>query len=301
MGADRGTVGIIGIGLMGTAIARRLQAAGLAVEGYDVRPEARAQLEAIGGQTKSSVAEIARACERIVIAVFDTAQVEDVIQGPGGLLSVPPAERAVRIAVNTSTCEPDRIASLAGRAIAAGLQFVELPVSGTSQQVVQGDGVGLVAGDATATAAARDVIDAICPRTYFMGAPGNGTRTKLAINHILGLNRAALAEGLVLAGKLGLPLDSFLEAAKGSAAYSQIMDVKGAKMIARDFTPHGKVGQSAKDFSLILDAARARGQPLPLAEVYAALMAGCMAAGEAELDNCAVIAEIARRGDRVCK
>ena len=68
-----------------------------------------------------------------------------------------------------------------------------------------------------------------------MGAFGNGAKTKLAINLVLGLNRAALAEGLVFAGRLGLPLEAFLEAAKGSAAYSQIMDVKGAKMIARDF------------------------------------------------------------------
>ena len=88
-----------------------------------------------------------------------------------------------------------------------------------------------------------------------------------------------------------------LEAAKGSAAYSQIMDVKGAKMIARDFTPHGKVAQSLKDFGLILDAAASRGQPLPMASVYAELMGACIAAGEGELDNCAIIEEIARRGN----
>ena len=67
-------------------------------------------------------------------------------------------------------------------------------------------------------------------------------------------------------------------------------------MIARDFTPHGKVAQSLKDFGLIIDAAQQRGQSLPLAEVYAALMAGCVAAGEGDLDNAAIIAEIARRG-----
>ena len=298
MGNGGSSVGIIGVGLMGTVMARRLKAAGLDIAGYDVRAEARAMFGDLGGRPIDSVAGIARSCGRAVISVFDTGQVEDVIEGPGGLLSVPAGERAVKIAINTSTCEPDRIARLAERAAARGLQFVELPISGTSQQVAQGDGVGLVAGDPAAAEAVRDVIDAICPRTYFMGAFGNGTKTKLAINHILGLNRAALAEGLVFAGRLGLPLEPFLEAAKGSAAYSQIMDVKGGKMIARDFAPHGKVGQSAKDFGLILDAAKARGQPLPLAEVYAALMAGCIAAGEAELDNCAVIAEIGRRGEQ---
>ena len=83
--------------------------------------------------------------------------------------------------------------------------------------------------------------------------------------------------------------------AKGSAAYSQIMDVKGDKMIAADFEPHGKIAQSYKDFSLMLKSARELGQSLPLGTVYAELMKGCLAAGEGDWDNSAVIAEIRRR------
>lgn len=292
---DGSAIGMIGVGLMGTVMAQRLLAAGFRVAGFDVRPQARARLGEIGGTPVDSLAELSRQCVRVVISVFDTGQVEAVVEGPGGLLSVPAGRRQVRTAINTSTCEPDRMARLAGRAGAAGLHMIELPISGTSRQVAAGDGVGLVAGDPAVAATADDIIRAITPRTYFMGAFGNGTKTKLAINHVLGLNRAALAEGLTFAGRLGLPLDAFLEAAKGSAAYSQIMDVKGAKMIARDFHPHGKVLQSLKDFGLILDAAAARGQQLPLAEVYAQLMAGCVEAGEAEWDNCAIIEEIGRR------
>ena len=296
MAHDNHPVGIIGVGLMGTVMARRLLAAGMSVVGYDPRPQALDGLVALGGTAAGSVADIARGCLRAVICVFDTAQVEDVIEGPGGILSLPAEEQRLGLAINTSTCEPDRVTALAQRAAGRGLRIVELPISGTSQQVTQGDGVGLVAGDPAAAEAARDIIDAICPRTYFMGAAGNGAKTKLAINHILGLNRAALAEGLILADRLGLPLEAFLTAAKGSAAYSQIMDVKGAKMIARDFAPHGKVAQSLKDFGLILDAAAARGQVLPLAAVYAELMRGCVAAGEGEHDNCAIIEEVRRRG-----
>jgi 3-hydroxyisobutyrate dehydrogenase-like beta-hydroxyacid dehydrogenase len=289
-------VGLIGVGLMGSVMSRRLLAAGFGVTGTDPRAEALKELEKAGGKAAEDLADLARRCETAVISVFDTAQVEDVIEGPGGVLAVPVAERRLQVVINTSTCEPDRIAALAGRAGARGLAFVELPISGTSQQVARGDGVGLVAGDETVVESCADIIAAICPRRFFMGAFGNGAKTKLAINLILGLNRAALAEGLTFARRLGLPLEAFLEAARGSAAYSQIMDVKGAKMIARDFTPHGKVAQSLKDFGLILDAAAARGQPLPLAAVYAELMRGCMAAGEAELDNCAIISEIMRRG-----
>lgn len=288
-------VGMIGIGLMGSVMARRLMAAGFEVVGYDVRQAARDGLAAAGGRSVASLADLVRTCERAVVSVFDTGQVEDAIEGSGGVLAVPAGERRLGFVINTSTCEPDRITALAERSRNCDLQFVELPISGTSQQVAQGDGVGLIAGDPKAAEACNDIIAAICPRTYYMGAFGNGAKTKLAINLVLGLNRAALAEGLTFADRLGLPLDAFLEAAKGSAAYSQIMDVKGEKMIARDFTPHGKVAQSLKDFGLILDAGAAKGQPLPLAKVYAELMKGCMAAGEGDFDNCAIIEEIRRQ------
>jgi len=99
----------------------------------------------------------------------------------------------------------------------------------------------------------------------------------------------------VFAERMGLDPTAFLAVARDSAAYSQIMDVKGAKMIAADFTPHGKVNQSMKDFSLMLEQAKRLGQRLPLGETYAGLMQGCIDNGEAELDNGAVIREIRRR------
>jgi 3-hydroxyisobutyrate dehydrogenase-like beta-hydroxyacid dehydrogenase len=194
-----------------------------------------------------------------------------------------------------STCDPDRIAALAARLPAARVRFVEAPVSGTSEQTARGDALGLVGGEPAAVESAREVIAAIAPRWRHVGAAGNGGRTKLAINLILGINRAALAEGLVLAERMGLAPERFLEAARDSAAYSQVMDIKGGKMIAGNFTPQGYITQSLKDFSLMLEQARRLGQRLPLGETYASLMEGCLAAGEGALDNSAVIKEIRRR------
>ena len=139
------------------------------------------------------------------------------------------------------------------------------------------------------------MIEAICPRWHHLGATGNGGRAKLAINLILGVNRAALAEGLVFAERMGLAPEAFLKVARESAAYSQIMDVKGGKMLKGDFSPQGYITQSLKDFSLMLEQARRLKQRLPLGETYAELMKGCVAAGEGELDNSAVINEIRRR------
>jgi 3-hydroxyisobutyrate dehydrogenase-like beta-hydroxyacid dehydrogenase len=197
--------------------------------------------------------------------------------------------------VCVSTCDPDRIAALAGRIPAGRLRFIESPVSGTSDQVARGDALGLVAGDPDAAEGARAVIEAIAPRWHHLGAAGNGGRAKLAINLILGVNRAALAEGLVFAERMSLPADAFLAVARESAAYSQVMDIKGKKMVAGDFSPQGYVHQSLKDFSLMLEQARKLKQQLPFGETYRALMEGCVARGEGELDNSAVINEIRRR------
>src|SRR5438132_436635 len=93
-------------------------------------------------------------------------------------------------------------------------------------------------------------IDALYPKWFYMGAAGNGGRAKLAINHLLGLNRLVLAEGLVFAERLGLEPKRFLDVARQSAAYSQVMDIKGPKMVSGDYTPQGFIHQSLKDFRL---------------------------------------------------
>lgn len=291
--ADRRTVGLVGLGLVGTAIAERLLEAGFALIGTDIDAAACARLERMGGKSAASAAEVARSCGRIVIAVFDTDQVEAVLMGPGGVAEAV-AATGPKIALVASTCDPERIDALADRVGRQGIDLLEFPLSGTSAQVKNGEAVAFVGGSKETMETCTDVVTAIVREAHFMGAAGTGGRTKLAVNLILGLNRAALAEGLVYAERLGLSPARFLQVARKSAAYSQVMDVKGEKMVAGDFSPHGKIVQSLKDFTLILESAAAAGQALPLATVYRTLMRGCLAHREGELDNCAVIEEIRR-------
>jgi 3-hydroxyisobutyrate dehydrogenase-like beta-hydroxyacid dehydrogenase len=288
-------VGVLGIGLIGTALARRLVGAGLEVVGFDVDAARRDGLAAIGGRALLSVADVARAADRILISVFDTGQVEDVVEGKGGLAEIAAETGTEKLALVVSTCDPDRIARLSGRLAAGPLHLLEAPISGTSAQVAAGDGVALVAGDRQDADAAADILAAICKTFHFMGATGNGGRTKLAVNLILGINRTGLAEGLVFADALGLPLPAFLAAAKDSAAYSQIMDVKGDRMIAGDFSAQGRVAQSTKDDRLMIEAATAVGQDLPLGRTYLDILEKAIAAGDGDLDNSAVMREIQRR------
>jgi 3-hydroxyisobutyrate dehydrogenase-like beta-hydroxyacid dehydrogenase len=288
-------VGVIGTGLMGTACVKRLLAAGFDVLGHDVDPAKLKPIAALGARAARSASDIARECDRVVLAVFNTDQVEQAIEGPQGLAASRPPGASPLVAICVSTCDPDRIASLAARLPAARVRYVEAPVSGTSEQTARGEALGLIGGEPSVVEAARDVIAAISPRWHHLGAVGNGGRAKLAINLILAINRDGLAEGLVFAERMGLDPAAFLAVARESAAYSQIMDVKGGKMISGDFTPHGFVTQSLKDYSLMAAQARRAKQRLPLGETHASLLEGCIAAGEGELDNSAVILEIRRR------
>ena len=289
-------VGVIGAGLMGTACARRLMQAGFEVLVYDIEEAKRATIAKLGAQTAASLAETVRACAMLVLCVFDTGQVEQVTEGMDGACDTAGENLEPRIVICTSTCDPDRLAALAARVEARGIRFLEVPISGTSRQVGAGDGVGLVGGDRAVMEQAAPVLDAICPRRYFLGGAGNGSRAKLAVNLILGLNRAALAEGLVFAERLGLDREAFLEVARGSAAYSQVMDVKGQLMARREFrNPQSRVDQSLKDFHLMLEQAREAGQELPFAAVYARMLDDCIRQGEGEWDNAAIVEAIARR------
>ncbi len=290
------TAGVIGAGLLGTALAQRLMQARFDVLAYDVEATKRAAIEQLGARSVASLAEAVAQCAVLVLAVFSTDQVEQVVEGAGGVLETLGPEDAPRIVICTSTCDPDRLAALAARVEARGVRFLEVPISGTSRQVAAGDGVGLVGGDHAVMAQAAPVLDAICPRRFHLGRVGNGSRAKLAVNLILGLNRAAIAEGLVFAERLGLDRAGFLEVARGSAAYSSVMDIKGPLMARREFAnPQSRVDQSLKDFHLMLKQAEAAGQELPFAAVYARLLEDCVQNGEAEWDNAAIVEAIARR------
>lgn len=290
-------VGVIGCGLMGSACARRLMQADFEVLAHDVDETKLVALAAAGAQRVSTLKQMVEACDTLVIAVFNTDQVEEVIEGAGGVLDVIKNAPEARLLICVSTCDPDRLAALAARVAPRGARFLEAPISGTSRQVAEGAGVGLVGGERAVMEQAAAALDAICPHRYYLGNTGNGSRAKLAVNLVLGLNRAALAEGLVFAERLGLDRAAFLEVARGSAAYSQAMDVKGALMARREYrNPQSRVDQSLKDFRLMLDQARAAGQELPFASVYARMLEDCMQHGEGEWDNAAIAEAIARSG-----
>lgn len=276
-------VGLVGLGLMGAALAHRLMGAGYGVLGFDIDPGKALLVPDI--EVAASADEICLRCSRVVVAVRDTRQVEAVV-----------AELETTahpmLVICTTTVVPRRIAFAAARASRYGITLIEAPISGTSLQVEGGKGVGLVAGPREAVNLAQPLLDAICPQRYFLGSLGNAAKASLAINLVQQLNNAAIAEGLVFAERLGLAPADFLEALRGISAGSQAMAVKGEKMVRREYSPQSPAAQALKDAQFMIEAAHRLGQNLPMMEVNAALLAAAIAGRGGELDSAAVIEAI---------
>jgi 2-hydroxy-3-oxopropionate reductase len=288
----RNPVGVIGIGLLGQAFVHRLRGAGFEIMGFDVDAAKNAKLAELGGCATASVADLARRCDPIVLAVFSTDQVEDVIERE---LLPALGNGSGKVVLCASTCDPDRIAALGERVATRGLRLLETPVSGASGQVSRGEGVGLIGGDGDVVRAVESILRALFASYFHIGKVGDGGRAKLAVNLILGLNRLALAEGLVFAERLGLDPQAFLKVARSSAAYSQVMDIKGSKMTRGEFAAEGRITQHLKDVHLMLEQAERVKQRLPLLAIHADVLEACVRQGEGDLDNSAVIKEIRRR------
>lgn len=283
-------VGVVGLGLVGSALAQRLQAAGYCCIGFDIRAEACARHAAAGGRLAPSPADLAAQTTHVVLAVFETADVERVVEGPHGLL----AGGAPRLLIDCSTGDPDALAALAARLQARGVGFLEAPLSGSSQQIAAGEATMLLGGEAAVVAENAALLGALSPCRIHVGGTGMGARAKLATNLVLGLNRTVFAEGLVFAQRLGIAPGTFLELVLASPARSDAAAIKGPLMVREEFVPQSRIRQHLKDVELMLAQAAQHGQRLPLSEVHAALMRAAVAAGEGELDNAALLLQLRR-------
>jgi 3-hydroxyisobutyrate dehydrogenase-like beta-hydroxyacid dehydrogenase len=288
--ADR-TIGIVGLGLVGRAIAQRLLRAGHAVVGYDLQEAARAALQALGGEAVASAQAVGQRATCVLLAVFETNDVLQVLEGAGALLA---PDHCVQRVIDCSTGDPQLLPALAQRLVARHIAFVEAPLSGSSQQIAAGEATQLLGGEAASIARCASVLDAITPHRIHVGPAGMAARAKLATNLVLGLNRAALAEGMVFAERLGIAPATFLQLVLATPARSAAAEVKGPLMVAERFEPQSRIRQHLKDVDLMLQTAAESGQALPLTETHAQLMRDAVAAGDGDLDNAAILLQVRR-------
>jgi 3-hydroxyisobutyrate dehydrogenase-like beta-hydroxyacid dehydrogenase len=285
-------IGLVGIGLVGTAMAESLLARQYKVVGFDIDLKRCAELERLGGESSGSPAKVANHVDYVVLSLPDTKAVRQAVEGPNGLLKAKPLPKYI---IDTTTGDPEETIALAERLAQRSIAMLDSTISGSSRQVRDRVAVFMVGGDKTAFEICHDIFEALSEKVFYVGPSGHGSKAKLASNLILGLNRLVLAEGLVFAEKLGLDPSAFLELLKSTPAYSAAMDFKGEKMLKGDFSAQARIRQHRKDVSLILKYAKEAGQELPLSKVHLDVLDKSIAAGDADLDNSAVIKELRRR------
>ena len=276
-------IGLIGLGLMGGAFAVRLLRGGFAVMGYDIDATSRQNFSTHGGKIASSAAEVLQRCDRVLLSLPSHREVGQVIKGAGGSL------HRELIIIDTTTGDPEHTEAIAGELAGRGVTYLDATISGNSAQVREGVAVVMVGGDAEAFAACGDIFAKLGCESFHTGPSGSGAKMKLVTNLVLGLNRAALAEGLALGEAIGLDPELTLRVMRRSPAYSRAMDVKGEKMIRSEFSPDARLSQHLKDVRLMLEMGEHAGLPMTLSAAHRSILEQAEAAGLGALDNSALI------------
>ncbi|MFO0796429.1 MAG: NAD(P)-dependent oxidoreductase [Gemmataceae bacterium] len=273
------TVGVVGLGLLGGALAGRLRAAHRVV-GYDLRAECRDKLAP--DEIAASARAVFAAARVVVLSLPDSAAVAAVLADAADLL--PGAT-----VIDTSTGDPDASAVTGERLAALGAEYLDATLTGSSREAAAGDLVVTAGGRIDAFCACEPLFALFARRWFHVGPWGSGARAKLVVNLVLGLNRAVLAEGLGFARRCGLDPAAMLDVLRSGAAYSRVMDTKGHKMLAADFAPEARLAQHLKDVRLVLAQGDRAGARLPLSALHAQLLAELVSAGFGECDNSSVI------------
>jgi L-threonate 2-dehydrogenase len=284
-------VGIVGLGLLGSAVAGRLRAAGRDVLGHDVVAERQRGVEVIGGRAAPSAAAVAETADPICVVLPSLAAVEEVVLGPRGLA----ATARGRTVIQMSTISPALTQQLARECAARGVGFLDCPISGTSGMVARGDGIIFVAGDRALYERWRPLLETILPRAVHVGAAGQAMVLKLVANLLVAVHSAAAAEALSMVERAGLDVSQALDLLGSSAATSRMLEVRGPLIAKRDFPAQMKLDLFMKDLHLIQEAAETLGAAVPLTDVAERLYAAAQAAGHGGEDLAVVVTALARR------
>ncbi len=274
-----GRVGVVGLGLMGTAITERLIEAHIRPFVWNRSREKATTLIAAGAVwSDCPLAD----CDTVIISLFSSDVVRDVLT---------PWQQHFRrelTVIDTTTGRPEDSEHFAAWLAEKGAIYLDAPISGSSEQTRRGEATVIISGSENSFKAMTPIWPILGRNFFYAGRVGNAARMKLVSNLVLGLNRAALAEGLALAQGMGIAPVAALEILRGSPAYSRQMDTKGSKMVQREYSVQAKLSQHLKDVRLMLEAAQRSGIKLPLTQTHQSLLELAESLGFGEHDNSAV-------------
>jgi len=257
-------LGFIGLGSMGSRIAKRLLVAGHRVSGYNrTRTKAESLIQA-GMQWKDSPREVAQAADITLSMVRDSAALSSVADGPDGILA---GLSAGKIYVDMSTVSPNLTRDLAGRVAAAGAKMLDAPVSGSIPAVEAGTLVIYVGGSEDALEKARPVFEALSQKIIHVGENGQAITTKIAINLNLPTQLISLFEGLLLAERSGIPRATALDSLLNSVAASPAMKYRAPLILNMPEEVWFSAAMMQKDLRLALELGKELGVELRTVEL----------------------------------
>lgn len=278
-----GTAGIVGVGNMGGAMARRLLDRGWQVVVRDVVPGREQALVGCGATRAASPAALADACDTVVVAVVDARQAEDVLFGADGVSA---SARRGGCVLLCPTLGPSEVERFAERLRARGLDSLDAPMSGGPARARDGSMSLMVAGADAVFERQRALLEALSSNVVRVGArPGDGARTKLVNNLLAAVNLAGAAEALALATRLGLDPARTLAVIERSSGQSWIGSDRLPRALAGDLAPRAHTSLLRKDAALAVAMAREVRADVPLGEAAALQFARACEAGCADLDD----------------
>ncbi|MEP7084583.1 MAG: NAD(P)-dependent oxidoreductase [Betaproteobacteria bacterium] len=281
------SVGIIGIGAMGGAMARCLLRNGYRVVVHDVVTERVAALALCGAIPAADPARLARQAGFVFTVVVDAAQTDEVLFGAHGVLQ---QAAPGTIVVMCSTVAPEYAAGLPARLEAGGLGFIDAPISGGPARAEAGTLSMMAAGPAATLERALPLLEAVASRVFRVGErAGDGSRMKIVNNMLAGINLAAAAEAMALAERMGMNLQLVHDVVCASSGGSWIFADRMPRMIAADYAPRAAAKILHKDVGLAVAAAAAAGVVAAIACAAHRVYAGTLLQGRGEADDAALI------------
>lgn len=278
-------VGIVGLGIMGKPMARNLIKAGYSLTVYDVVATAMEELATDGAAVASSAREVAQQTATVITMVPDSADSEAAILGPNGVLEGASTGSTV---IDMSSIAPGTSQKIAAACEAAGVDFLDAPVSGGEPKAIDGTLAIMVGGKKGVFDRYTDLLEVMGASIVLCGDYGAGNTTKLANQIVVAANIEAVAEALTLARKAGLDPSVVYNAIKGGLAGSTVLDAKAPIMIAGDFKPGFRVRLHQKDLHNALLTGKELGVPLPVTSLIQQMLGALMNDGKADLDHSAI-------------
>ena len=281
-------IGLVGLGIMGFAMASNLRKSGFEVVGYDPVEAAVGRLVDIGGVAAGSPRDVADACSRIILSLPSAEALAQVVGGDNGLAT---STRKGTIVIETSTLPLDDKRAAHDLLSASGMTLLDCPLSGTGAQAMVRDLVVLGSGVESAFAQAKPVFDAISRAQRYLGAFGNGSVLKYLANLLVTIHNVSAAEAMVLGMKAGLDPALIYDTLADSAGTSRMFQVRGPLMRdGRYDEPTFSVRTHLKDLSIIDDFADKMLCPTPLFSAASHLYLAAAAQGRDRQDTAAVCA-----------